>query len=184
MFEKVNWWQILSGGAVGAIITYFFNKFKGRVQTMECYYISSQPLSQLPIPNNEGAQYSNLHEKRFKLVNTTNSDYTSFKIIFEFSPASKIINVYLRSKTGVKQFPGTQHKDNGYTISVTHFTRKNFVEFIFQIANLPDDDSFSVVEDDCIGFRIRTKDNRKRQPIPKMKVVSAVDLHRKDDDPL
>ncbi len=46
--------SFFSGGAIGSIITIFYNRFKGRIQEMKCFYVDDDVISRLPMTTNEG----------------------------------------------------------------------------------------------------------------------------------
>ena len=162
-----------SGGAFGAVI----NKFKGRIQTMECNYTDDDVISRLPIITEEGESHDNIFSKHFVLKNTTNSDHKEFNVIFEFDVAAKIIRHTDMTKSGVDRLKKKLLKPNEYSVTITNFNRNDEVKFIFEIANVTTD-LCNVTEDGCIGFVVRLKDKRKATIKSKLTLVSKEQLNK------
>lgn len=103
----------VTGGIGGAIITLFYNKYKARIQVMQCHYVDDDVISRIPTTlNPEGEVHQNIYAKHFILRNTTNCDHKTFKVIFEFDIASKIIRHTDTTKAGVDRLKKKLLKPN------------------------------------------------------------------------
>jgi hypothetical protein len=161
---------LITGGAFGSILTILYNRFRGKIQTMECYYIDDDVISKLPVTVNEKEIYQNIYSKQFELKNTTNTDFKLFNVIFEFDVNAKILRHTDTTKSGVDRLKKKLLKPNEYTVTIKNFNRNDKAKFIFEIANITED-LINITEDNCIGFKIKIKDKRKRRLKSKMTVV-------------
>ena len=152
----------ITGGVGGAVITILFNKYKNRIQVMECHYIEEDTISKIPTPVEDGELHKNIYSKQFVLKNTTNCDHKTFRVIFEFDITAKIIRHTDISKSGIDRLKKRLLKPNEYSVNIQNFNRGDEVKFIFEIANL-NNDEINVTEDNCVGFKIKLKDKRKAQ---------------------
>lgn len=159
----------LSGSGLTALI----NWFRSRIQKMECHYIDDDTISRVPVTTEAGA-HRNIYFKEFKLINTTNRDVKSFRIIFEFGAESRIVKASNFSKIGKDELKPLLKKDNECYYKVKNFNRGDSIRFSFDIANIATD-AFSVTEADCVGFKIVTKDKRKPRS-RKSKIVTKEEL--------
>jgi len=165
----------LTGGAGGALITWGITWFRNRTQTMMCKYIDDEILSKLPIQQDDGTQHENIYVKYFELLNTTNIDIEEFKVIFQFDKTATILEYIDRTKsgTGKHKMKRTKDKPNECIATIKNFIRKDKITFTFKIANI-NEDLYYVSEDDCIKFKIRCKDYRKKKLATKAKRSSNV----------
>jgi hypothetical protein len=152
----------ITGGIGGAVISILYNKYKSRIQVMECHYIDEDTISKIPTTFDEGELHQNIYSKQFILKNTTNYDHKSFRVIFEFDITAKIIRYTDITKSGIDRLKKRLLKPNEYLVTIKNFNRGDEVKFIFEIANLIKDE-INVTEDNCIGFKIELKDKRKAQ---------------------
>lgn len=152
----------ITGGVGGAGITILYNKFKTRIQVMECHYIDEDTISKIPTTVEDGELHQNIYSKQFVLKNTTNCDHKTFRVIFEFDITAKIIRHTDVTKSGIDRLKKKLLKQNEYSVTIQNFNRGDEVKFIFEIANL-NKDEINVTEDNCTGFKIRLKDKRKAQ---------------------
>lgn len=164
------------GGIGGTVLTVLFNTYKGRIQKMYCYYIDEDIMSKLPIRVQEGIVHNNIYTKQFLLTNTTNIDYTEFRVIFEFDSTAKILRHTDISKTGANKFKKKLLKDNEYSITIRNFNRGDQVKFIFEIANVSHN-YVNVTEDNCTGFKICFKDKRTNKIKSKLTFVSKEEIN-------
>lgn len=160
----------LLGGIGGSVITWLISCWKNRIQKMNCLYLDEDVMSKLPITSENGVIHENIYTKKFHLVNTTNIDQKSFKIIFEFDASAKILKHSIISKGGNNRYKGRLLKDNEYATTIKNFTRKDEVRFLFEIANIKDN-VVNVTEDDCIGFKIVLQDKRTKKSPSKLTIV-------------
>lgn len=167
----------LSGGAFGSLITITYNRIRGRIQEMKCYYVDDDVISRLPMTTNEGETHQNIFSKQFILKNTTNTDHKEFRVIFEFDVAAKILRHTDITKTGVDSLKKKLLKPNEYSVTIRNFNRNEEVKFIFEIANITND-LCNVTEDNCIGFKIKLKDKRKATIKSKLTVVDKAKLNQ------
>jgi hypothetical protein len=152
----------ITGGVGGAGITILFNKYKSRIQVMECHYIDEDTISKIPTTVEYGELHQNIYSKQFVLKNTTNCDHKTFRVIFEFDITAKIIRHTDITKSGIDRLKKKLLKQNEYSVTILNFNRGDEVKFIFEIANL-NKDEINVTEDNCVGFKIKLKDKRKTQ---------------------
>lgn len=152
----------ITGGVGGAGITILYNKYKTRIQVMECHYIDEDTISKIPTTVEDGELHQNIYSKQFVLKNTTNCDHKTFRVIFEFDITAKIIRHTDVTKSGIDRLKKKLLKQNEYSVTIQNFNRGDEVKFIFEIANL-NKDEINVTEDNCTGFKIRLKDKRKAQ---------------------
>ncbi len=152
----------ITGGVGGAGITILYNKYKTRIQVMECHYIDEDTISKIPTTVEDGELHQNIYSKQFVLKNTTNCDHKTFRVIFEFDITAKIIRHTDVTKSGIDRLKKKLLKQNEYSVTIQNFNRGDEVKFIFEIANL-NKDEINVTEDNCTGFKIRLKDKRKGQ---------------------
>jgi len=152
----------ITGGIGGAGITILYNKYKSRIQVMECHYIDEDTISKIPTTVEDGELHQNIYSKQFVLKNTTNCDHKTFRVIFEFDITAKIIRHTDITKSGIDRLKKKLLKPNEYSVTIQNFNRGDEVKFIFEIANL-NKDEINVTEDNCIGFKIKLKDKRKAQ---------------------
>lgn len=143
---------------------------------MKCYYIDDDVISKLPITVSENETHQNIYSKKFKLKNTTNSDYKEFNVIFEFDINSKIIRHTDATKSGIDRLKKKLLKPNEYSVTIKNFNRNDEAKFIFEIANITKD-LINITEDNCVGFRIKMKDKRKPKLNSKMTVVDKSRLN-------
>lgn len=160
----------ITGGVGGAGITILYNKYKSRIQVMECHYIDEDTISKIPTTIEDGELHQNIYSKQFVLKNTTNCDYKSFRVIFEFDITAKIIRHTDITKSGIDRLKKKLLKQNEYSVTIQNFNRGDEVKFIFEIANL-NKDEINVTEDNCVGFKIKLKDKRKAQLKSKLTYV-------------
>jgi len=149
----------ITGGLSGAGITILYNKYKNRIQVMECHYIDEETISKIPTTVEDGELHQNIYSKQFLLKNTTNCDHKTFRVIFEFDITAKIIRNTNITKSGIDRLKSKLLKANEYSVTIQNFNRKDEAKFIFEIANLKNDE-INVTEDNCIGFKIKVKDKR------------------------
>ncbi len=166
----------LLGGVGGAILTVFYNMYKGRIQKMDCHYIDEDIMSKLPISIQEGVIHNNIYTKQFLIINTTNSDHKEFRVIFEFDATAKILKHSDISKTGADKFKKKLLKDNEYSVTIRNFNRGDQVKFIFEIANVTNN-FVNVTEDNCIGFKVYFKDKRTDKVKSKLTFVSKEQIN-------
>lgn len=169
--------SFMSGGAFGTIITLVYNKIKGSIQIMECHYIDDDVISRLPIQIEGGEPHQNIFSKQFILKNTTNIDHKEFRVIFEFDITAKILRHTEITKTGVDRLKKKLLKPNEYSVTIRNFNRNDDVKFIFEIANITDDQC-NIIEDDCTGFKIKIIDKRKATIKSKLTVVDKAKLNQ------
>jgi hypothetical protein len=169
--------SFLSGGALGSVITIVYNKIKGRIQIMECHYIDDDVISRLPIQIEGGESHQNIFSKQFILKNTTNIDHKEFRVIFEFDVTAKILRHTDISKTGVDRLKKKLLKPNEYSVTIRNFNRNDDVRFIFEIANITNDQC-NIIEDNCTGFKIKIRDKRKATIKSKLTVVDKASLNQ------
>lgn len=160
----------------GSGLTYLVTWIKNRIQKMECHYSDDDTISRIPVTTETG-EHKNLHYKEFKLVNTTNKDIRSFRIIFEFDADSKVIKPSNFSKTGKDELKPRLKKANECSYTIKNFNRGDEIKFFFDIANISNDE-FSITEADCIGFKIVTKDKRKSKKNINAKIVTKEKIQR------
>lgn len=168
----------VTGGVGGAVVTVIYNKFKGRIQVMQCHYVDDDVISRIPTTlSPEGEVHQNIHARHFILRNTTNCDHKTFKVIFEFDVGSKIIRHTDTTKAGVDRLKKKLLKPNEYSVTVVNFNRGDDVKFMFEIANISAEE-VNVTECDCIGFKIKLKDKRKARLKSKLTQVEKAKLNR------
>ena len=129
----------LFGSLAGTIGTIIYNIYGKKIQVMECHYIDDDVISRLPFIGVEGETHNNIYSKMFKLINTTNSDYKIFVIIFEFDVSAKIIRHTDSTKSGIDRLKKKLLKPNEYMATIKNFNRKDEANFLFEIANITDD---------------------------------------------
>ena len=91
---------LLGGGLAGSLLTNGWNSWQTRMQKMDCHYMEDDILSKIPQVNDANEVHQNLHLKRFKIINTTNRDIPTFRIIFQFDSTAIITECYSQSKEG------------------------------------------------------------------------------------
>lgn len=163
----------VGGGLAGSILTNILNWYKGRMQVMECRYTDDEVLSKLPIKQDDGILHDNIYCKYFELRNTTNIDIIEFKMIFQFDRTATITEYIDKTKSGTGKHKMKRTQPNECTITIRNFNRKDKIEFIFKIANITDD-QYYITEDECKGFKIKTKDCRKKKLNTKAKLASNI----------
>lgn len=166
----------LTGSLAGTALTIFYNRLRGRIQTMECHYTDDDVISTLPVAGNEGETHNNIYSKQFILKNTTNTDHKTFVIIFEFDITAKIIRHTDSTKSGIDKLKKRLLKKNEYIATIKNFNRNDEVKFIFEIANITQD-FVNVTEDECIGFKIQVKDKRKARLKSKLTIVDKAQIN-------
>lgn len=166
----------LSGGVGGAILTIIVNRSKNRMQTMRCYYIDDDIISKLPITNEQGETVQNIYTKEFLLKNTTNFDIKEFRVLIEFDVEVKILKHTDISKDGVERLKKRLLKDNEYSVTIKNFNRGDEIKFIFEIANVTND-HINITESNCIGFKVKIKDRRKKKSPAKLTHVDKEKLN-------
>lgn len=168
-----TWWDItsevlkyLSGGAGGAIITAIIAKKRNAIQKLDCIYEGEEILSKIPINNADNTIDNNLYVKRFKLVNTTNSDIDYCQIRFQFDANSVIKDCYSQSKEGYNCQKVQKHNQNSNEAiaKIKKFNRKDSITLFFRVANISDN-MYYVTESGSMGFKIRCKDKSKKKEI-------------------
>ena len=176
---EISWLSLLGGGFVGAIFTQSVNFFRNRKQKMKCFYIDDEILSKIPVKTDNNEIHENVYVKKFKLVNTTNLDVKSFKVIFQFDKAAKVIECYSVSKEGIdKQKIKANNKiQNETEAAIKLFNRGDKIEYIIKIANVSDN-SYYISECDCLGFKIKCKDKRKYNNRSKSKQSNTLLINR------
>ncbi|MFW9929884.1 MAG: hypothetical protein ACFFD1_10870, partial [Candidatus Thorarchaeota archaeon] len=129
-----------------------------------------------PITNEQGETLQNIYTKEFLLKNTTNLDIRHFKVLIEFDLDVKILKHTDISKDGVDRLKKELLKDNEYSVTIENFNRGDEVKFIFEIANLTRD-NINITESNCIGFKVKIKDRRKRKKPAKLTHVDKEKLN-------
>lgn len=147
----------------GSLLTMAGQKFFGRLQKMSCYFIEDDVLSKIPQRDANGEITQNVHKKQFRLKNTTNSDISKFKVIFQFDMSSKIIECYSRSKEGIDhhRIKKDSRLPNQAVATVSNYNRGDVIDFYFTVVDVTEN-SNNVRESDAIGFKIICKDKRKK----------------------
>lgn len=155
--------EIICGGLGGVLITLLYSHFKNKMQSMQCHYLEDDILSKIPQKGEDQTIQENLHCKKFKLINTTNQDIKEFKVIFQFDDNSIIKECYSSSKEGYnrqKIRTNNTNKNEAEAI-IRNFNRKDWIEYTVTIANISDN-KYYITETNCIGFKIKCKDKRKK----------------------
>lgn len=161
------------GGLSGSILTNVISWQKNKLQKMDCKYIDDDILSKLPIKDEDGIDHDNIYVKHFELKNTTNKDINEFKIIFQFDNSATILKYQDITKSGCGTLKMKKVKQNECTFTIKNFNRKDKIKFTFQIANITND-IYYIAEDGCLGFKIKTKDCRKKKLATKAKQSTNV----------
>lgn len=152
---------LLGGGLAGSLLTNGWNSWQTRMQEMDCHYMEDDILSKIPQVNDANEVHQNLHLKRFKIINTTNRDIPTFRIIFQFDSTAIITECYSQSKEGFNRQRIKQNRTNPNEAEalVRNFNRGDSIEYTFKVANVSEN-KYYVTEADCIGFRIKCTDKR------------------------
>lgn len=154
--------KILGGGIGGSALTMLYNKFQNRLQKMDCHYLDDDVLSKIPIQNEDNTIHQNVHLKKFKIINTTNSDIKEFQILFQFDTTSHILDCYSQSKEGYnRQRIRKSSNNNEAEALVRNFNRNDSIVYVFRVANVSEN-NYYVTECKCVGFKIKCKDKRKK----------------------
>ncbi len=151
------------GAVVGAMVTIIAQWLSNRLQKMECHYLEDDILSKIPHQASDNSTQENLYCKRFRIINTTNRDIESFKVIFQFDPTSKLTEYYSQSKEGfdVQKVYKNSYFSNQAEAVIENFIRDDEIDFVFKIANIKEN-QYYVTESKCTGFKIKCKDKRKQ----------------------
>ncbi len=163
--------SFLSGGLAGAIFKHFVDRYRNRIQKLECRYIEDEIISKLPV-DYEDTTHNNLHSKKFKIVNTTNIDIDEIKIVFSFEPQSVVAKWTSYSKAGNDIPKGrTYNKKNECQFIIKHFNRNEEVEIYLEIGNV-NNDRFNITEMNITGVKVKYIDKRKNT---QRKIVTMVE---------
>ena len=179
--------SIFFGGLGGVILTlstsHVVSYLKNKMQIMECHYVEDDILSKVPLKDENEIIQKNLYCKRFKLINTTNKDIESFKVIFQFDENSTITNCYSISKEGYNIHPikKTKRNQNEATAIIKNFNRSDDIEFVITVANITEN-RYYITESESIGFKIICKDKRKDKVKTKSKQSNVVLATRIEDE--
>jgi hypothetical protein len=165
----------LLSGIGGALIMLTYNKISARLQKMHCLIHDEDIISKIPVIA-EGESHENIYTKTFHLINTTNKDIKSFKVIFEFDANSKIIKNDTFCKEGKNILRPKLTKPNERTWTIKNFNRKDIIKFYFDIANISKN-VINVTESECIGFKIVVKDKRKAKKTENSRIVSKDEIN-------
>lgn len=165
---------IIGGGLAGALLTIAITTYRNRIQKMHCHYIDDDVITRIPVVTDQG-EHQNIHTKEFKLINTTNKDVVQFRIIFEFDAHSTILKHDTFCKTGKNSHKAKLLKPNEVSFIVKNFNRGDESKFNFDIANL-NRDVFNITESECVGFKIISKDKRKKHKKNHGKIVKKEDI--------
>lgn len=172
------------GGAILSLTTsHVISYLKNKIQIMECHYIDDDILSKVPLKGVNEMIQENLYCKTFKLINTTNKDIESFKVLFQFDKTSTITNCYSIAKEGYNIHPikKTKRNPNHAEAIIRNFNRKDWIEFYITIANI-NDNEYYITESESIGFKIICKDKRKDKVKTKSKQSNVVLTSRTEDE--
>lgn len=152
---------LLGGGLAGSFLTNGWNLWKSRMQKMACHYMEDDILSKIPQLNDANEVQQNLHLKRFKIINTTNTDIPDFRIIFQFDSTAIITECYSQSKEGFnrQKIKPNKTNPNEAEAQVRNFNRGDSIEYTFKVANVSEN-KYYVTEANCIGFRMKCTDKR------------------------
>lgn len=153
--------KILLGGIGGVLLNQIWMGYKNKVQKMQCHYLEDDILSKLPIKT-DNITHTNIHCKRFEVINTTNRDILEFQLFFQFDSTAEVLECYSRSKEGYnrQRIKVNRTNKNEAVAIVKNFNRGDKIEYVFKIANISDN-KYYVTESSCIGFKIKCKDKRK-----------------------
>ena len=165
---------IIGGGLAGASLTMAITTYRNRIQRMTCHYIDDDVITRIPVVTDQG-EHQNIHTKEFKLVNTTNRDIVQFRIIFEFDAQSKVLRHDTFCKTGKNSHKAKLLKENEVSFIIKNFNRGDYSKFKFDIANL-NHDIFNITESECVGFKIISKDKRKKHKKNNGKIVKKEEI--------
>lgn len=170
---------LLGGGLGGSLLTLGYNYSRNKLQVMHCHYIEDDVLSKIPQKNEDNTIHQNVYYKRFKIINTTNKDIPEFKVLFQFDATSKILNCYSKSKEGYnrQRIRGNKNNKNEAEAFIKNFNRGDSIEYFFQVADVKDN-YYYVTECNCIGFKIKCKDKRKRTNKSKSKLSNQILIKR------
>ena len=168
--------SFIGGGFSGAIFKTFMDKHNNKIQKLDCNYIEDEVISKLPI-NVGDTTHNNLHSKKFKIVNTTNQDITSIKVVFSFEPTAVVAKWNSYSKAGVDIPKGNVYaKRNECHFVIKNFNRKEVIEVNLEIANVVED-KFNITELDIKGVKVRYIDKRTAKAKKVVKLVEKRDLN-------
>ena len=167
--------SFLSGGLAGAFLKHLLDLHKNKIQHLDCYYLEDEVISKLPIVY-EDTKHNNLHFKKFKIVNTTNLDIDSIKIVFSFPKDSIVAKWESYSKAGLNIPKGNIYqKKNECQFVLKHFNRKEEIEINLEIGNLRED-KFNITELNITGVKVKYVDKRKGTIKRPVKMVEKREL--------
>lgn len=153
----------LAGSIAGSVVTLIANYFKNKIQVMECQFLEDDVLSKIPQKGINNEIHENLHCKKFKVKNTTNSDVKEFQILFQFDNGSIVTDCYSKSKEGynMQRIKKDKNESNQAVAYVKEFNRDDEIEYSITVANVSNN-QYYITEAKCIGFKIRCKDKREK----------------------
>lgn len=165
----------VSGGLAGNFFNHFMTNKKNSIQELQCHYIEDETISQLPI-SYENQNHENLYSKKFKIINTTNRDIDSIKIIFTFEPRACIAKWKSYSKVGANIPKGKIYQlKNECQFVIKHFNRNEEIEILLEIGNITEH-TINITEQNITGVKIKFLDKRKSKQVSPITVVQRKEL--------
>lgn len=164
----------ISGGFAGAIFKHLIDKYNNKIQHLECHHIEDEIISKLPLLYCD-KKHNNLHSKKFKIINTTNKDISSCKVLFSFETQTNIVKCNSYSKEGADIPKGKITKKNECYFTISNFNRKDVIEVYVELGNI-NEDKFNITESDVLGIKIKYQDKRKAKERKPVKLVEKRQL--------
>lgn len=155
---------------LGVVINGKYTNYKNRIQKIKCYYLEDEVLLQIPMKDENDIIRNNIHCKKFKITNTTNRDFDSLKIIFQFDPSAEILECWSISKEGwnAQKIKPSLIDKNQADANIKSFNRGDSIEYTFKVANISDN-KYYITENKSLGVKIECKDKRERRKLKSKK---------------
>lgn len=151
---------LISGGAMGAIITRYFvlrDRKRDKEKSLKPDFLTLKTIKETVVSHKSidfnGNRCENLIYKEFILENKTAKDIELCEIIFEFDKDSLIAKEMTRSKKGVNTLQKRRQKSSEIVYELNHFNRTNKITFEFHVSGFSKN-FFSAVVDKCTGVEL------------------------------
>ena len=167
---------LIGGGLAGAVLNRYFILKDRAIMKLTLKMDKEEVKSIIPVTIKE-KNYNNLIYKKFTLINTTNKDFQTLDVVFEFDKGSEIVSREVHSKMhGKDKFEITERKSSELVYHITNFNRKQEIDFIFEVANISENFFCPIVDNCGIEISVVRTSTMNQPSISPSKVVDKIDL--------
>ena len=166
---------LLGGGLAGAFVTRYFVMRDRRLKKLALRTVREEVRSIVPLTI-KNKQFANLTYKEFILVNSTNQDFESLDLIFEFDKESEVVSEETHSKLGINKCDKAITKPSECTYVIKNFNRGQSIIFKFEVAGITKNFFSAVVDKTGVELDIEAAKAVEKPSISPSKYVSKTTI--------